>query len=46
MDVQANLEKRTYKGKDTGGKYVRIDVFQKKNGKWQAARSEVTKVQQ
>ncbi len=37
-------EKSAYKGKDTSGKYVWMDVFQKKNGKWQAVRSEVTKV--
>ena len=38
-------EKSSYKGKDTSGEYVWMDVFQKKDGKWQAVRSEVTKVQ-
>ena len=41
----SDTEKSSYKGKDTSGKYVWMDVFQKKNGKWQAVRSEVTKVQ-
>jgi ketosteroid isomerase-like protein len=40
-----DTEKSSYKGKDTSGKYVWMDVFQKKDGKWQAVRSEVTKVQ-
>ncbi len=41
----SDTEKSSYKGKDTSGKYVWMDVFQKKDGKWQAVRSEVTKVQ-
>lgn len=41
----SDTEKSSYKGKDTSGKYVWMDVFQKKNGKWQAVRSEVAKVQ-
>jgi ketosteroid isomerase-like protein len=40
----SDTEKSSYKGKDTSGKYVWMDVFQKKDGKWQAVRSEVTKV--
>ena len=39
----SDTEKSSYKGKDTSGKYVWMDVFQKKDGKWQAVRSEVTK---
>jgi ketosteroid isomerase-like protein len=42
----SDTEKSTYKGKDTSGKYVWMDVFQKKDGKWKAVRSEVTKVTQ
>ncbi len=42
----SDTEKSSFKGKDTSGKYVWMDVFQKRNGKWQAVRSEVTKVQQ
>jgi ketosteroid isomerase-like protein len=41
----SDTEKSSYKGKDTSGKYVWMDVFQKKDGKWQAVRSEVTRVQ-
>ncbi len=41
----SDTEKSSYKGKDTSGKYVWMDVFQKKDGKWQAVRSEVTKVE-
>ena len=41
----SDTEKSSYKGKDTSGKYVWMDVFQKKNGKWQAVRSQVAKVQ-
>ncbi len=40
----SDTEKSSFKGKDTSGKYVWMDVFQKKDGKWQAVRSEVTKV--
>jgi ketosteroid isomerase-like protein len=41
----SDTEKSSYKGKNSSGKYVWMDVFQKKDGKWQAVRSEVTKVQ-
>jgi ketosteroid isomerase-like protein len=42
----SDTEKSSYKGKDSSGKYVWMDVFQKqKDGKWLAVRSEVTKVQ-
>jgi hypothetical protein len=41
----SDTEKSSYKGKDTSGKYVWMDVFQKKDGKWMAVRSQVAKVQ-
>jgi ketosteroid isomerase-like protein len=37
-------EKSTYKGKDTSGKWVWMDVFVKRDGKWQAVRSQTAKV--
>jgi len=40
-----DTEKSTYKGKDSSGKYVWMDVFVNRNGKWQAVSSESTKVQ-
>jgi ketosteroid isomerase-like protein len=33
-------EKSTTKGKDSSGKYVWMDVFAKRDGKWQAVRSQ------
>jgi len=41
----SDTEKSTYKGKDSSGKYVWMDVFVKRNGKWQAVRSQSAKVQ-
>jgi ketosteroid isomerase-like protein len=35
----------TYKGKDFNGDFRAIDVFEKKDGKWQALYSQITKVQ-
>lgn len=35
----------TYKGKDFSGDFRTIDVFEKKDGKWQALYSQITKVQ-
>ena len=35
-------EKSSYKGKDTSGHYVWMDVFVKRNGRWQAAASQST----
>jgi ketosteroid isomerase-like protein len=35
----------TYKGKDFSGDFRAIDVFEKKDGKWQAFYSQITKVQ-
>jgi hypothetical protein len=37
-------EKSSYKGKDTSGHYVWIDVFVKRKGKWQAVASQSTLV--
>ena len=39
----SDKEQSTYKGKDSSGKYVWMDVFEKKDGKWQAVRSALTK---
>ena len=41
----SDTEKSTYKGKDSSGKYVWMDVFVRRNGKWQAVRSQSAKVQ-
>ena len=40
----SDTEKSTMNGKDSSGKYVWMDVFEKKGGKWQAVRSAITKV--
>lgn len=50
MDVQAirniaivqgsDTEKSSFKGKDTSGKWVWMDVFAMRDGKWQAVRSQ------
>ncbi len=37
-------EKSTTKGKDSSGKYVWMDVFANRGGKWQAVRSQVAMV--
>ena len=37
-------EKSSYKGKDTSGTYSWTDVFEMRDGKWQAVASQVTKV--
>jgi ketosteroid isomerase-like protein len=37
-------EKSTAKGKDTSGTYTWMDVFEKRDGKWQAVASQITKV--
>ncbi len=39
----SDTEKSTYKGKDSSGKYVWMDVFVSRGGKWQAVASESTK---
>jgi uncharacterized protein (TIGR02246 family) len=40
----SDTEKSTSNGKDSSGKYVWMDVFVKRDGKWLAVRSESTKV--
>ncbi len=37
-----DTEKSSFKGADTSGKYVWMDVFVLRNGKWQAIRSQTT----
>jgi ketosteroid isomerase-like protein len=37
--------KATYKGKDIDGDYRVVDVFEKKDGKWQGLYSQITKVE-
>jgi uncharacterized protein (TIGR02246 family) len=37
--------KGTYKGKDISGQYRFLDVFEKKDGKWQAIASQITRVE-
>jgi ketosteroid isomerase-like protein len=34
----------TYKGEDFSGEYRATDIFEKKDGKWQAIHSQITKV--
>jgi ketosteroid isomerase-like protein len=41
----SDTEKSTFKGKDSSGKYVWTDVFVKRQGHWQAAASQSTKVE-
>ena len=36
----SDTEKSSFKGKDTSGKWVWMDVFENRNGKWQAVRSQ------
>ena len=38
----SNEEKSAYKGKDTSGRYTWIDVFVKRDGRWQAVASQST----
>lgn len=40
----SDTEKSSMKGKDTSGKWVWTDVFVKRNGKWQAVRSQAARV--
>ncbi|HEX7361225.1 MAG TPA: nuclear transport factor 2 family protein [Bryobacteraceae bacterium] len=37
-------EKSSYKGKTTSGKWLWMDVFVKRNGRWQAVRSQIARV--
>ncbi len=39
-----DTEKSSYKGKDTSGKWVWMDVFVNRDGKWVAVRSQTAKV--
>jgi|HubBroStandDraft_1064217.scaffolds.fasta_scaffold67100_1 ketosteroid isomerase-like protein len=41
----SDTEKSTEKGTDSSGKYVEMDVFILRNGKWQVVASQATKVQ-
>jgi len=40
----SDTEKSSMNGKDTSGKWVWMDVFAKRDGKWVAVRSESTKL--
>ena len=40
----SDTEKSTTKGKDSSGKYVWMDVFAKRDGKWQVVRSQTALV--
>jgi uncharacterized protein (TIGR02246 family) len=40
----SDTEKSTYHGKDSSGKYAWMDVFVKRDGRWQAVASESTKI--
>jgi len=40
----SDTEKSTTKGKDSSGKYAWMDVFAKRDGKWQAVRSVIAKL--
>ena len=42
--VGSDTEKSRYQGKDSSGKYAWMDVFVKRNGRWQAVASESTKI--
>jgi ketosteroid isomerase-like protein len=41
----SDVEKSTYKGKDSSGKYAWMDVFVKRNGQWQPVASASTKME-
>jgi ketosteroid isomerase-like protein len=40
----SDTEKSSFKGKDTSGKWVWMDVFVKRGGRWQAVRSQLARV--
>jgi hypothetical protein len=40
----SDTEKSSYKGTDTSGKWIWMDVFVKRDGKWMAVRSQLAKV--
>jgi hypothetical protein len=39
-----DVEKSTYKGKDSSGHYVWTDVYMNRNGQWQAVATQGSKV--
>ncbi len=41
----SDTEKSSMKGKDTSGKWVWMDVFEKRDGRWQAVRSQASRVE-
>jgi ketosteroid isomerase-like protein len=41
----SNTEKSTYNGEDTSGRYRWMDVFVKRNGRWQAVASHVSRME-
>jgi len=40
----SDTEKSRYQGKDSSGRYAWMDVFVKRNGRWQAVASEATRI--
>jgi ketosteroid isomerase-like protein len=40
-----DVEKGSYKGQDSSGKYAWMDVFVKRDGRWQAVASQSTKIE-
>ena len=42
--IGSDTEKSRYHGKDSSGRYSWMDVFVKRNGRWQAVASESTKI--
>jgi len=42
--VGSDVETSTYHGKDSSGKYAWMDVFVKRNGRWQAVAAQSTKL--
>ena len=45
ISTGGDTEKSQYKGQDSSGHYVWTDVYAKRNGKWQAVASQVTKTE-
>ncbi len=42
--IGSDTEKSRYQGKDSSGKYAWMDVFVKRNGRWQVVASESTRI--
>jgi len=42
--VGSDMEKSTYHGKDSSGRYAWMDVFVKRGGRWQAVASQSTRI--